>query len=1011
METSASEAIVLESGDAPQSITTPYTVVGDQTFQGQINPAGDRDWVRVSLTAGMETSFALTGDDVEGGLSDPTLRLYDSSGGFLAENDDGPGLKLGAMLRFIPDHDGDYFLEVAGFADLTTGAYNLLFVPTLSGTPAEAADARADGATSYRLDLEAGFTGTIADSEDSDWIAVDLVEGRSYEIALDADFGDDGLTNGVVALHEPFGLKVLEASDLGGGKAVISAEARVSGTYFIAVSGVEGEYELSARRRGGVVTEPEEFNDGALDLAVGGVLRGAISSVDDQDIVTVALDAGSRYAVQLRSTSDNSTDFSISLADPLGVPMVFEADSDDAITFEAPIDGAYQLTLMSGGVSMGPYRLDISEIYDTPNNGPELTDAVGNRFTAYSTELGETFVGAISAPEDDDWTAVELQAGQRYTATLNGDRVDAIRDLALGLYDEAGVLVTDNVVGSVQFSGRSDPEITFIAETTGRHFLSVSGRNGEEFADYQLSIQADELRIFSHEEVAVQLTDGFWNNFGRPETRRALEVGEDGVFHVDLSRLNSLGAASATAALEAWSDVLGIPFVPVTSGVDVIPDITFYDEFDSATAGPVGLDGERVISSFVNIPRELLSGPSVEFGGYTFDIYVHEIGHALGLGHSGNYNEVATFGISNHYLNDSTQISAMSYFRPSDNPLIDADYIYVATPMSADIAALQELYGVETDTRLGDTVYGYGSNTGGFLDDVFSAVTSGGRSAGLTLYDDGGDDWLNVAGDLGAARIDLRPGAISDAFGLRGNLVIAPGTFIENAIGGSAGDLIEGAAISNRLEGRLGDDRLFGLQGEDVLIGGGNNDRLFGGPDNDWLQGDAGIDVLIGGMGADTLYGGEGADVLRGGADNDDLRGGNGVDRLFGGGGADRHIGGDGDDFLRGGAGDDLLKGDAGQDRLIGDQGADRLFGGEGADVFIFASGDGVDRIDDFEMGLDRIRLSSTLWDGDLTGEQVFANFARADGGAVVFEFDGGERVTLANTQYNDALADTLVIV
>lgn len=65
------------------------------------------------------------------------------------------------------------------------------------------------------------------------------------------------------------------------------------------------------------------------------------------------------------------------------------------------------------------------------------------------------------------------------------------------------------------------------------------------------------------------------------------------------------------------------------------------------------------------------------------------------------------------------------------------------------------------------------------------------------------------------------------------NLSIAYGTTIENAIGGSARDLIWGNEVANRLEGRGGDDVLNGYQGNDTLIGGAGRDDLTGGGGND----------------------------------------------------------------------------------------------------------------------------------------------------------------------------------
>lgn len=65
-----------------------------------------------------------------------------------------------------------------------------------------------------------------------------------------------------------------------------------------------------------------------------------------------------------------------------------------------------------------------------------------------------------------------------------------------------------------------------------------------------------------------------------------------------------------------------------------------------------------------------------------------------------------------------------------------------------------------------------------------------------------------------------------------------------------------------------------------------------------------------------------------------------------------------GNDTLIGGSGMDQLLGQAGDDVLIDGAGSDRLRGGDGADVFVFERDGVTDRIDDFELGVDRMDLS-----------------------------------------------------
>jgi len=116
-----------------------------------------------------------------------------------------------------------------------------------------------------------------------------------------------------------------------------------------------------------------------------------------------------------------------------------------------------------------------------------------------------------------------------------------------------------------------------------------------------------------------------------------------------------------------------------------------------------------------------------------------------------------------------------------------------------------------------------------------------------------------------------------------------------------------------------------------------------------------------------------GNDTLTGNAGNDSLNGGSGNDTLIGNAGNDTLIGGNGSDLLFGNAGDDLLDGGNGTDTLRGGLGNDTLTGGNGGDVFVFASGEGTDRITDFQLGSDKIGLTGGLTFGNLSfsGNQI----------------------------------------
>ena len=191
---------------------------------------------------------------------------------------------------------------------------------------------------------------------------------------------------------------------------------------------------------------------------------------------------------------------------------------------------------------------------------------------------------------------------------------------------------------------------------------------------------------------------------------------------------------------------------------------------------------------------------------YVFQTYIHEIGHALGLGHEGPYNNSATYGTDNIYTNDTWQYSIMSYFDQSKYNGGIKDY--VISPEMADIYAIQQIYGANNSTRTGNTTYGFNSSAGPIFD--FASYTGQGTPA-FTIYDSGGNDTLDASGYSQDQTINLNYGSWSSIGGYINNIGIYITTSIENAVGGTGNDLIipNGALVST-LAGGGGDDTFQG---------------------------------------------------------------------------------------------------------------------------------------------------------------------------------------------------------
>jgi subtilisin-like proprotein convertase family protein len=242
--------------------------------------------------------------------------------------------------------------------------------------------------------------------------------------------------------------------------------------------------------------EPNDSPAAATEIGSGARVRGTVWPFDDVDLYRFRAAARDRvFATVMTNGSASVANAQLRLLDSDGAVVEFDED-DGSLSASSPsiagatipATGTYYLQVKATrlGDTIRPYDLLLTVRSGAPAAETELNDG-----PAGANPLADGFVAGTLAPADQDWYALELNAGDTVFVSLD---LDPERDgtafngrLGFGAGAGAGALA---VVDDQSTSGPGDPPSeAYVAtvRTAGTYFVRVDSADAAAAGTYQLS--------------------------------------------------------------------------------------------------------------------------------------------------------------------------------------------------------------------------------------------------------------------------------------------------------------------------------------------------------------------------------------------------------------------------------------------------------------------------------------------------------------------------------------------
>lgn len=306
--------------------------------------------------------------------------------------------------------------------------------------------------------------------------------------------------------------------------------------------------------------------------------------------------------------------------------------------------------------------------------------------------------------------------------------------------------------------------------------------------------------------------------------------------------------APSKATFNEIATFTALTFTEVDSNGDIrMNAVEQADNTDAYAYYPstINLGGDIFLNNDYTTTSQYTNGSSPYF------TLIHEVGHAMGLGHSfegtpplpeeeeNTVHSVMSYTKINHYSVDFSLKSngGVSYIAEANKHT--TGYAYY------DVIALQAAYGVNTKYNSSDTIY----------------TVSFDKTTQEVIWDSGGTDTIDASSAIGSCVVDLRESKFSSIdirtaseqasatieelgvtssnlisfinetytdlynqnylFTGEQNLIISKGVWIENAITGSANDTIQDNAVDNNISAGMGNDLILLTEGGFDTVDGG----------------------------------------------------------------------------------------------------------------------------------------------------------------------------------------------